>query len=179
MWRACSSDLNLPIIPYDSILLNDNKFVQHRNRKKTGHWLAVVKREKEKNLRGGGMACFSCCWSFFLFLLFSYIFFFPRCNDPQARNNEKNEFRNQYMYSNASPLSFSFFSSWRKEKKRKKERTKVNIPHDTTDCFAVLHVSHEFFLIYYTLTCFDGHARNWKELANVELPVRPTVSDDR
>lgn len=128
MWRACSSDLNLPIIPYDSILLNDNKFVQHRNQKKTGHWLAVVKREKEKNLRGGGMACFSCCWSFFFISsFFLYIFFSPRCNDPQARNNEKNEFRNQYMYSNASPLSFSFFLLGAKKKKeRKKERKSIS-----------------------------------------------------
>lgn len=137
MWRACSSDLNLPIIPYDSILLNDNKFVQHPNQKKTGHWLAVVKREKEKKLtwwRNG--LFFLLLIFFFISSFFLYIFFSPRCNDPQARNNEKNEFRNQYMYSNASPLSFSFFSSWRKGKKKKERKKESQYPtrHDGLFC---------------------------------------------
>jgi hypothetical protein len=73
-------------------------------------------------------------------------------------------------------------------------KKKVNIQHDTTDCFVVgLHVflAHEFSLIYYTLTCFDGRARNGEKLANGERKKCPSacmcvcvcvcvsVSDDR
>lgn len=128
MWRACSSDLNLPIIPYDSILLNDNKFVQHRNRKKTGHWLAVVKREKEKNLRGGGMACFSCCWSFFLFLLFSYIFFSPLGVTIRRHGITKkmNSGTNICIPMQVRSLFLFFLLGAKKKKERKKERKSIS-----------------------------------------------------
>lgn len=128
MWRACSSDLNLPIIPYDSILLNDNKFVQHRNQKKTGHWLAVVKREKEKNLRGGGMACFSCCWSFFLFLLFSYIFFSPLGVTIRRHGITKkmNSGTNICIPMQVRSLFLFFLLGAKKKKERKKEGKSIS-----------------------------------------------------
>jgi len=108
-------------------------------KKETGNRLA--RRKSKKNLRDRRLG--------------RYLSLSFHRNDPQARNHLR-------RYSGTDTIRNIFQMQRLSQPTHTK---KVNIQHDTTDCFVVgLHVflAHEFSLIYYTLTCFDGRARNWE-----------------
>jgi hypothetical protein len=130
--------------------------------KEAGNWLARRESKKKKNK------------TYVIEELAAIFFFFlPFCrNDPQARNHPRRNSGTDILYVIYSKCKGDALAWLNQPTHTHTQQKESQYPtrHDGLFCCwsARLFLAHEFSLIYYTLTCFDGRARNWEKLANGE-----------